>query len=727
MVDFANHTDVLTSLDTAQSAEKNNRDKTREAHAFIDDRDGQWEPHLAKNDKKPRYTFDMTNPIVDQVSGEIEQADFGIKVLPSGGEASEDNAAILDGLIRNIQNNSSADKIYASAAKAMVTSGIGGWRVTRKFIDGDSFDQDLIITRIEDFANRVWFDPNAVEQNKSDAEYAHVLQGLTQEAYKEKWPEGSEQSVGDDNFKSTCNVVKDDIIVGQVYWKKRVKRTLVLMTNGAVYEKDEEFAKIQDELAEQEITIKAERNRPKTVVMTRIYDGGGWLQEEEETVFSLIPVVPIYGNYKIESNQTKYRGVVEKLLDPQRVLNYSLSREIEEGALAPRAKWWMTLKQMAGFDKTLATLNTNTDPVQGYNHDPDSPGAPMQSGGAAINPGLSRISESMRGIIGGASGLFAANMGDNPGLQSGVAIKRLQDKGDTSTIGYFTSVEIGVEHTCRILVDGIPKTYDTERQVRNLHEDGSFEMQTLNQVTIDNETGDEVVLNDLSIGTYDVTCSAGPSFQNRQQEAVAGVIEVATVDPSILQIGGDVLLKNMPFPGSDILADRKRAQLFDAGLIPIDQMTDEEKQEMLASIEAKQGSGPTPDQMIGQAELMKAENETKKTDISVAEKSAKIKLEAAKLQLEVQTRKEKARNEQGKLDLDASSTMFEQRLDAQDQRFNQSMELQNQTLDAVVKMSQALKTIQDAAQGPVIGPGFVDNVKEQSDLVGDTQDAAERL
>ena len=57
-----------------------------------------------------------------------------------------------------------------------------------------------------------------------------------------------------------------------------------------------------------------------------------------------IPVVPYYGNFKLIDNTIKYRGVVLKLMDPQRVLNYSLSREIEEGAW-PRAKILATLSR----------------------------------------------------------------------------------------------------------------------------------------------------------------------------------------------------------------------------------------------------------------------------------------------------------------------------------------------------------------------------------------------
>ena len=100
----------------------------------------------------------------------------------------------------------------------------------------------------------------------------------------------------------------------------------------------------------------------------RKFDGKDWLDESQETVFDQIPLIPLYANYKIYDNKLIYHGIVEKLMDQQRVLNYSVSREIEESALAPRQKYLMTTDQAAGHEDKLETLNVNIDPVLFYNH-----------------------------------------------------------------------------------------------------------------------------------------------------------------------------------------------------------------------------------------------------------------------------------------------------------------------------------------------------------------------
>jgi len=639
-------------LTATQDADSDNRDAGREAHLFIDKRDGQWEPYWWNASAgRPRYTFDMTGPIVDAVSGEMEQADFDISIRPAGGDSSKDSAKLLDGLIRNIENISNAKDIFNLAGRSMVTAGIDGWQVKQKYVDDDSFDQDLVIEPIANFIDSVWFGPFK-KPDASDANWCVVLEAIPKVDYDEKYPDGSGKSVGDNRLSQAYFNKEDQIVIGNIYYITHKMREILQMTSGRVLEAEEAEA-ILDELAEQGETVKSTRRRAKATVKSRLFDGGGWLNDEQDTVFSTIPIVPTIGNFKVFENKLLYRGVVEKLLDAQRVFNYSKSREIEEGALAPRAKYWLTEKQMEGHEDTLATLNTNADPVQTFNHDPESPGTPQQNGGAMINPGLQTISADMRSVFQQVSGLYAANMGDNPGLQSGVALKQLQKKGDIGKIMFFKSQERAICRTARILLDAIPAVYSSERQIRILNEDGTFDMKVINQPVRDEQTGSMVTANDLSMGKYDVTCSAGASFQNRQQETVAAITEIAQVDPSAIQMGSDILFSNLPSPGMDLLAERKRKQLFEAGVIPAEQMTDEEKQ--LQQQAAQQPQQPDPLMVAAQAEDKKANadliaQQLKQQGMQLEEQ--RVIMESQRLQLEHQKAQAGMENDRVKLATD---------------------------------------------------------------------------
>ena len=61
---------------------------------------------------------------VDGISGEIDKADFSLRVSPSGGLASKDTAKTLDGLLRNIRNISNAEDIFSKMGRSNVIGGV---------------------------------------------------------------------------------------------------------------------------------------------------------------------------------------------------------------------------------------------------------------------------------------------------------------------------------------------------------------------------------------------------------------------------------------------------------------------------------------------------------------------------------------------------------------------------------------------------------------------------
>ena len=74
---YENHTWMLEALKKAQDDDHDNREMAREAHRFVNDRDGQWEEKWREvYTGRPRYTFDLTNPMIEQNTGTRAQADY---------------------------------------------------------------------------------------------------------------------------------------------------------------------------------------------------------------------------------------------------------------------------------------------------------------------------------------------------------------------------------------------------------------------------------------------------------------------------------------------------------------------------------------------------------------------------------------------------------------------------------------------------------------------------
>lgn len=632
------HFDCVSWLKESQEAETDNREMSREADLFLNKRDGQWEPQvLSKWANRPRYTFDECNPIVDAVMGDLHALEYAINVAPTGGNATKKVAEYFSGIIRYIENISGAPFIYDSCARLSVGTGLSAWRIKTKLRDGDSFNQDLMIEGVPNAQDTVWFDPGAVDPTMKDAEHAWVLTSLTGDQYEKRWPKGSRMSVGSDIRQQAYSHKKpDEIMVGEYLYKKPKTKELALLSNRAVVEVNDNFLAIYDDLQRSGISIVSTKTRSVNVVYQRFFDGADWLTGEKDSVFEYIPIIPAFGNFTISENKVVYWGLVEKLMDSQRVINYSESRKIEEGALAPKGKVWMSKEQAKSPDvvRTLATLNTNNDPVQFFDN-VEGQMPPAYVGSPPSNPGLMETSQSAQNFIQRSSGQFDEARGTAPPRRSGIAIEHLQNKSDSPKLKWISMMERALTHTYEILIKAIPKVYGDEQDIRILNPDKTDEIITINQKIVDQDTGRIVTINDLSLGKYGVTCVAGPAFKTKQQETVNAITEYAAIDPSIIQFGADILLNNINAPGIDKLAARKRRQMVLQGLIPSEQMTEEEKT-LLEQMNSQDDMTP-----IDKANLMIAQAQLADVQGRNEERAFKMELEQQKLALKEQSEQSK--------------------------------------------------------------------------------------
>lgn len=745
-IDFKDHSKLLVMVEEVQDAEQDSREAVMEAKLFITERDGQWDPYAwDKMDGRYRGTFDMCTPIVDQIAGEIEQSDFTIRVSPSGGEADKKIAKTLDGLIRNIRNISNAESVFQAAGRSNVVGGFDAWEVVQEFIDGDSFDQDLFIRRVPNASTSVWFDPGSVLQDRSDAKWAVKLNNIPVAEYMDRWPDGKKVSVSDNAVNRRDETKIDSVTVGQLYYRKPRKIEIVLMNNGKVYRVDEDFEKVQDELAQANITEVNRRTRDAWRVYSRMFDGNDWLADEEETVFDYVPLIPVYGNFDIIDNKTVYFGKLEKLYDQQRMFNYAVSRDIEDGALSPPAFDWMTDAMAEGND--YSQMNTDNHKIRIFNSDPEIPGAfPQRAAGPQASSGLQATIQQSKEMITTSGNVFAAQQGNANPNQSGVAGNQQIDQGNIGSIKWFKALEVAICQTGKILINAIPRVYDSTRQVRILEEDGTSSMVMLNQTIFDEQSQDNVTLNDLSLGEYDVVCEVGPAFNNQQKETQEAFLQMAAIDPTIAENGLDVWLGNQKSPGMDIMAERARIRLLDAGIIPESQWTDEERQQAAEAQAAQANQPPQEDpnmifaraeEQKAQAEQMTAQTKQQESQFNAQVKEAEIQLEQDKIALErekVQLDVAKfEREKDDKFNVDAAKIQQgQQKLDQEQQKIDFEQQLsefkviqenQKQQQQRLNDAFTNLKVMKEAmGVDAIVGPTNTEAYKNQADIVLDEQD-----
>jgi hypothetical protein len=131
-----------------------------------------------------------------------------------------------------------------------------------------------------------------------------------------------------------------------------------------------------------------------------------------------------------------------------------------------------------------------------------------------------------------------------------------QREGDIATFHFIDNLSRAIRHTGRILVDLIPKVYDQPRVMRLMGEDGTPHVAQVNAPQPDGSR-----LLDLTVGKYDLTVNSGPSFTSRREEAATQMTELLRSFPDAAPFIGDILAKNLDWPGADEIAKRLKAML----------------------------------------------------------------------------------------------------------------------------------------------------------------------
>ncbi len=579
---------ALERFEITEQHDKEQRQKSIEDRRFVHAEDGQWDDDaISKRQDRPRYTINKVAGAIDQVTGDQRQTRIDIKVRPVSGGADEKTADIFNGLIRNIEGQSDAAAAYDNAFDEGVAGGYGGWRILTEYNDDDSFEQDIRIAPIMSADSSLYFDPAATKYDKRDASYAFVVSTVSVEEFKRRWPEATitEWSQVQHN-KSNCEGwYNEGMIRVAEYWvKEPVTLKLGLMSDGRVINLEEE-QEVLDELSATGVTVVKTRTADSHKVVSYKMSGGEILEGPKPWAGKYIPLVPVYGRTTIIDGKPYIRGMVRFAKDPSRIYNYATSASIEAAALTPKDPIWITVTQADGHEAQLKNFNTRNSPFMLYNTDPTAPGAPQRTGAPAIQTALVQQIQQAGMDIHATTGMEPASLGNSPELKSGKAILAQQAMGDRGTYIFSDNLAKSIQYTGAILVDLIPKIYDTERMVRILNIDGSSEdaqinvaaLDALGQPVVDQQTGKTVMVNDLSLGKYDVVIESGPSYHTQRQESAQQLIDLAQSSPVFEQVAIDLIAKNLNVLENDELTKRIRRVMIKNGTV---EPTEEEIEEM---------------------------------------------------------------------------------------------------------------------------------------------------
>lgn len=556
----------------------------------------QW-PENIKNEReaagRPVITVNRMPQFIRQVTGDIRRTNPAIDVMPGDADADNDMADVLAGIIRGIEYRCDGSTVYERAAESAAACGMGHFRV---YYEAGPSGNEIVIEGIDNpFA--VYWDPMAKHPTRKDARYCFITEKMDRDDFVEMYPKARTTTFGTGDVTDGYRdwYTQETITVAEYFWKEDGRVFWQKMTG--------------DEVLEGPIPWPGKRG-------------------------DHIPVFAVMGEETHVGDRIVRSSVIRHAKDSQRLYNYWRSTHAEVVALQPKAPYKLTPKQIEGWESYWNNANTANYPYLPYNPDERAPGAPQRETPPVASPAMLNEISIAADEMKATTGIYDAALGDQGNEKSGVAIRQRQLESDISTSIYVDNLSKAIAQCGRVIVDMIPAIYDTTRQVRTVEQDGGSRFVDLN-VPMQTPFG-PIYANDPSFGSYDVRIKTGPSYTTQRQEAVESLIEFVRAVPQAAQVAGDLIARNMDWPGAEELADRLAMMLpMEMRMRDAEEMTPEQQQQMAQAMQQQQAMQQFQ-QAMQQSEVTKATAEAQEAQADAVEAQAdaeKAQIEAAQARM----------------------------------------------------------------------------------------------
>lgn len=614
----------------------------------------QWDDELLSNSPlQYRGQFDILRKAGRQILSDLRANPVQPDFKPID-ESRNDDSETLDGVYRACDRKLSSQEAYNMAVQDAVVCGYGAWELYTEYATNQVGDRNQVIKRefIPEANNAVFWDANAKLMDKSDAKRVTILKQYTVDGYKDLVEELTGErpdtvagsfSNPEESFTFKWFDGKETVYVATIYKRKLVKDKVLTLSDPFGEEmmlRESQLEDVMDELLSTGHEIIAEKQIERYEVRKYIVDAERILNGEDGEVIAgeHIPVVPVYGERAIIEGQEHWEGIVRLAKDPQRLRNFQMSYLADIVSRSPRRKPIFHPEQINGFEFMYEESGADNNYPYLLQNRLDSSGAPLPIGPVGEMP-----EQPMPQALAASIELTRQAVEDvaNPGLPqdiadpdlSGKAVLALQNRIDQQAYVYQDNLKFSKRRDAEIFASMAGEVYDAPRTVSVETADGTTKSVQLMRVVIDNETGEPVVLNDLTNLELEVYADIGPSYSTQKEqtrERLLGMMETLPEGDPAKNILMLTLLELSDGVNLDHVRDYARKQLILGGF------KEPETEEELAMMEsAQQGQQPDPNMVLAQAEMLKGQadmlreqREAQKDAVDAQNDSAKTQISA---------------------------------------------------------------------------------------------------
>ena len=366
--------------------------------------------------------------------------------------------------------------------------------------------------------------------------------------------------------------------------------------------------------------------------------------------FTIVPYFPYF-------RRGKPFGMVRNLLSPQEQLNKISSQELHIVNTTANSGWIVESGSLSGMTADdLEEHGAETGLVLEYNRGSTPPGKipPNQ-----IPTGLDRIGQKAAMNIKQISGITDAMLGTDSPEVSGVAIKAKQGRGSMLLQVPLDNLTKTRQYLAEKILQMVQTYYTEERIVQVTDETDPYKPR--NKVRVNQMTPEGQIINDLTLGEYDVIVSTAPARDNFDEMQFAEAIELRGV--------------GVPIP-DDMIVEYSHLS---------------RKADIAERIRQMQGTAPPTEEQL-QLQQFQMESQIRSTQLEIA------KLEAEVTRLQTESALNVAKVEQAEADPQLKVAELQSKLQAKREELELRERLSSMTNDmrknqsdtaAAVKMATA--------------------------------------
>lgn len=586
---------------------------------------------------KPTVEFNILEAIISRLRGEFAKQQPSLTTRAEDGVPPSqltrefiETIKVVEAHLRSIFFNGSNDMLEYNVYSDLLAGGFSVLRVYTDYIDELSIEQNIYVERAFD-PTLTGFDPLARTSHKGDGRFCYELHPMTEEAFIEEFGEEALKNIqftrnlGPFSW-SFQNEIQKIVLVCDFYEKKRKKETIYKLSNGYTITKskyDKFLIQWEKEvhIEQPPVVVKQRKTFIETICRYRFCEGS--ILDYIVTDYKYLPLVFVDGN----SITLKEGGSYTQMTRPyiyhakgiQRLKNYagqSLANELENTV---QHKFIVALESMAE-DYLEAYENVQKADVLVYNHflDTNNPEItlppPREVMRTPIPPQISdtfRMSDEMTQTI---LGNYDASSGVNSAKMSGLAFARSAIQSNNASVPYLVGYIKGLNRVAQIVVDLIPKYYQTPRTLPVVSASGKRSSVKINQKGS--------LYMKFPPNSINVKVETGVNFAMQKEIAMQTLISLCQSNKGFAEFfdeeGLETILDNIEIRGADELKEKavewmkKKQQQ--------QQMSSKmQQQQMQMEMAAAQKELQSPSQ--GQIAAMAIQEQARKDDADITIKS----------------------------------------------------------------------------------------------------------